>query len=595
MANYTTQLRTIVEMYSSKERAGYSDIPKLIGEARTKIFDFPYPIFDESYREPLERKILMHYYTREICEETVGLWKLRLADKMNEIMPYYNQLYESELLKFNPFHDIDYVMTHKGRANERKQQNVSQDTENTTDYDENVDTGYKLDMTSGIIDHTVDTENVVNKTIADNDVDFTENKKLNENIIEEKNTADTKITNIDETENKNRVVDVVLNDIEKTHTVENTVEDNTEHKTGDNDTNLTDRGNDVDTTEIDETTTRTPNLTTTTENDKVFDDLGTGADNRNIRKSESTNTQENTVGNETTQTTQNKNAASIDLYSDTPQGNLIRVDNGAGGETGETQSLQRKLDTGWLTNARQIDSVENTTDNGTRTTGSQTTGEKLFAETTDDDVTHTRNYKQITDDDTTKRETGNETTNKTGEDVVTHNINETHFTHYDIDETIKTDKDKDFVGDKDFSKTQTENTNETERNTKNTNKNENEMIKTTTSTSREQTENNTYHKDDITNTDFTGTTVDNVDYTRDKVDNHVYTGDKDTVSKKKFLEQVANELKHNIRNTDEYINHAVGKISDITYSKMLLEFRETFLNIDSMILEELNDLFFMLY
>jgi hypothetical protein len=33
---------------------------------------------------------------------------------MNEIMPYYNKLYESELLEFNPFYDADYKKEHEG-------------------------------------------------------------------------------------------------------------------------------------------------------------------------------------------------------------------------------------------------------------------------------------------------------------------------------------------------------------------------------------------------------------------------------------------------------------------------------------------------
>lgn len=595
MANYTTQLRTIVEMNSNKKRSGYGDIPRLIGEARTKIFDFPYPIFDPNYKEPLERKILMHFYTREICEETVGLWKLRLADKMNEIMPYYNQLYESELLKFNPFHDIDYVMTHKGRANERKQQNAEQNTDGTTDFDENVDTVYGLDMTSNIVDNTHDVEDTTNKTVSDKDTDFQENKALNEKVITVTDTTDDKETNIHETEDKLLNKDVTLNDHETTAYVENVTEHGVEHKVGNNDTHLTDKGQDVDTTEIDETVVRTPDLKTEKQNDKVFDDLGTGADNRNIQRSEYTDTAEDTDGHEKTDTTGTKSTSSIDLYSDTPQGNLIHVDNGVGGETGENQDLRTKLNTGWLTNARQIDTVENTHDIGYRDTDTHSKGSKKFDETTDDDVTHIRNYQQITDDNTVTTDTGTETTKKDGVDVVTHDIDETHHTHYDIDETVTTDNEKHKTADTDFNKLQTENTIQTEHNTKDTNKTEHETIHTVSDMERNQTEDNTYHKDEFETVDFTGHVDENVDYTREKIDRHDYKGDKDTVSKKKFIENVTQELNHNIRNADEYINHAVGKISDMTYSKMLLEFRETFLNIDSMILEELEDLFFMLY
>ena len=49
------------------------------------IFDFDFPIFDEDYKIPLEKKILRHYYLREIGFETLGVWKLKLNDKLNEI------------------------------------------------------------------------------------------------------------------------------------------------------------------------------------------------------------------------------------------------------------------------------------------------------------------------------------------------------------------------------------------------------------------------------------------------------------------------------------------------------------------------------
>ena len=53
-----------------------------------------YPIFDEEYRNTLNQKILNHYYENEIGFETANLFKFYLNNKMNEIMPYYNELYK---------------------------------------------------------------------------------------------------------------------------------------------------------------------------------------------------------------------------------------------------------------------------------------------------------------------------------------------------------------------------------------------------------------------------------------------------------------------------------------------------------------------
>lgn len=118
MSDYTTQIRFICESKSGlTESVGFSGIMEAIENSAADIFNFEWPIFDEAYRVPLEIKILRHFYTREICEETFGLWQLRLCDRLNVIMPYYNQLYKSELIKFNPMYDVDLTTEHE-RAND---------------------------------------------------------------------------------------------------------------------------------------------------------------------------------------------------------------------------------------------------------------------------------------------------------------------------------------------------------------------------------------------------------------------------------------------------------------------------------------------
>lgn len=66
-----------------------------------------YPIFNEDYREFLNNKIYNHFWFREIGLETPALFKKFLNRKMNEIMPFYNQLYNSTLEKFSAFENYD--------------------------------------------------------------------------------------------------------------------------------------------------------------------------------------------------------------------------------------------------------------------------------------------------------------------------------------------------------------------------------------------------------------------------------------------------------------------------------------------------------
>lgn len=130
MSKYTTEVRFICENAAGlTESTGYSRIDDVINKAIPAVFSFDFPIFDEKYRNVLCKKILKHYYTREICEETVGLWKFRLDTRLNEIMPYYNQLYKSELLNFNPLHDTDLTTKHSAQKDETTKKN-EEETEN---------------------------------------------------------------------------------------------------------------------------------------------------------------------------------------------------------------------------------------------------------------------------------------------------------------------------------------------------------------------------------------------------------------------------------------------------------------------------------
>lgn len=98
-----------------------------------------YPIFDESYREQLNGKIIEHYWFREIGLETPGLFKRFLNRKMNEIMPYYNQLYKSALKEFDPYVNYDLQTTgttnsvHNEKRDITRNEDVVSDGKTTSD------------------------------------------------------------------------------------------------------------------------------------------------------------------------------------------------------------------------------------------------------------------------------------------------------------------------------------------------------------------------------------------------------------------------------------------------------------------------------
>lgn len=122
MSKYTTEVRFICESKAGlSESAGCDNVDDIVCRSWNKIFTSKAVFFDEEYRSVLCQKILKHYYLREIGSETVGIWKLWMNTRLEEIMPFYNQLYKSALLDFNPLYDVDLKRTHNRKVDSSKQ------------------------------------------------------------------------------------------------------------------------------------------------------------------------------------------------------------------------------------------------------------------------------------------------------------------------------------------------------------------------------------------------------------------------------------------------------------------------------------------
>ena len=80
MATYTMELRTLLETY------------------HTDIFDFDYAFYSDNVNEKkaFEELFINHFYYHEIGCETYSRWHHLLKAKLQLIMPYYEQLYQTE-------------------------------------------------------------------------------------------------------------------------------------------------------------------------------------------------------------------------------------------------------------------------------------------------------------------------------------------------------------------------------------------------------------------------------------------------------------------------------------------------------------------
>lgn len=474
MSKYTTEVRFLCESLTGHtESQGLTEVDSILTAASPIIFSFQFPIFDEAYRLPLERKILRHYYTREISEETYGLWKLRLQDRMETIMPYYNKLYESALLSFNPFYDVDLTTNHAGNQ-------------------------------SGVVD-TNEREN----RDRDNEIEKKANELIDEvgnkvgNNTENKTGTNQKTSEGNETENaiKNTTFNgVESNNLESTNDHTGTIKDDNvgEHLTVNNDASV-------------------ENANGSKQEDK----------NSNY---ESVNTANGNSAN-STNAAGTSNNTQWDLFSDTPQGGIagMEIPNGSA-----PSALNNNM---YLTTARKV------MDNGGTTNNSNESG-----------ITS-----NVGTDNGSGSEDNNESTTQHVDNIANRvengSTSESNVKTYNEKNEIKNGGSKENVN---------SGVEVTDSGRGNTTKEEGSDSQNTSGIYSEVNVNN-IGRNNAENVH------DNENISGDRIGTKVST------------------------TTDEYLQRVSGKSGGMSYSAMLLEYRETFINIDEMIIEELSDLFFGLW
>lgn len=199
MSKYTTEVRFICENSAGlSESEGADNVDSILDKCWNKVFNFDFPIFDENYRQVLCRKILKHYYTREIAHETVGRWKLALNAKLNEIMPYYNQLYKSELLEFNPFYDVDLTRSREGSGTSNR---TSNNTETNNGTSKNVSSGSGTSNTDTLNRFSDTPQNSMDTQGITDSVPLTTVTKVNEDNTTTNESTDTLTRNDSKTGN----------------------------------------------------------------------------------------------------------------------------------------------------------------------------------------------------------------------------------------------------------------------------------------------------------------------------------------------------------------------------------------------------------
>lgn len=127
------------------------------------LFDFPYNLYDNDLKTFFEEKFYQHFMFNEIGFDTIGQFKQRLASKLNDIFPYYRDLYEtmvrSKGIDFMLNKDLKETYTRELTSNSNSTQSSNSESSGvTTSHDtsdtiiENLDkymTGAQKDNASG--------------------------------------------------------------------------------------------------------------------------------------------------------------------------------------------------------------------------------------------------------------------------------------------------------------------------------------------------------------------------------------------------------------------------------------------------------------
>ena len=232
MASYTMRLQTMIEQPTQYQN-DLTFKKKLAAGVEAFFKDIEYPIFNESYKKTFEENFVRHFYMREIGFETEFLFKFHLESWLKLNMPYYNKLFESELLEFEPFTNVDMYVdeTVDTDSEDNSKVNTKEKRSNTFNNDTNT-TG-----TTGTTGTSTNTGNTFNRNLhtdtPDNRLAITTND--GDGVIEyassideskgkssDKNDYESDTTNTSNTKQTGLSNDDILNDMTGNNTNETT-------------------------------------------------------------------------------------------------------------------------------------------------------------------------------------------------------------------------------------------------------------------------------------------------------------------------------------------------------------------------------------
>ena len=233
---------------------------------RVNLFkDMDYPIFNEHYRSEFESKFIRYFYNKEIGFETESLFKFELETWLQINMPYYNQLFESELLEYDPLtnvamqfdQDLKADTTTDTTRDSQEDSTTNSGTQSSFEHYTQKDT--KTDTTTDVTGHSN------TATTQDSNTTSTTDTTSNSDTHTESNTSQDAFNRKIDSDTPDNRLNLSSNDGSGVIEYASNIAETMDKSTGDTvtDTNTTDKTN-SNTSTIDKTTSSSQ--TDTTEN-----------------------------------------------------------------------------------------------------------------------------------------------------------------------------------------------------------------------------------------------------------------------------------------------------------------------------------------
>ena len=510
-----------------------------------KVFDDSWDTHVKEHKKILCDKILRYYWFNQIGCETPDRFIWYINEQLSRIMPYYNQLYASELIKFDPM--LNHSITANGRSIENLLKTVKADNtrtnkvlrdfiaENTSYGDSSANTGVK---SSDTLDKTVQT--VYNKDGTDDSTTTTE---------ENQTTKENQWETTDYIRARDQVETVHGN---VTGSLTGKVTGNTDS------TKITTENKDID--------INVNGTTHDTDTGTVVDD-GVGTSKANGTKDWTETKDDKATTNVVTELDENTKSSSRKDYADTPQTQLT---GGTGGVSAGDGLPNIRAD--YLTNVtwdygnsdHHLDSTVNTDfkDDETKTHTETTSDDK----NTTDKNTQTRDLTKDGTSETVTDHTENNTENETA-----HSTTTTDTVNNTTENTVKTTEIKEDIKDN----TTRHQTTDTERDTHAAQVYDDDWTEKG-------------NQDEITHSSRVGTsdTVATAKNTETK-------SGRENLSENSGSTAISKEDTERTKDTGTTDN--TSGFMNIPSSALLEAFRKTFLNIDQKIIDDLRENFLAVF